>query len=225
MGEAQTGPLIEHFEREVLTPAAEGHDRPARQSRSSPSPISRRDCSLTRPARRAGHRIPLLNQVMVLADPATARKRTVDHALQYLSSASGELLDVARQDLAAMDAWRDLVQSSRQDFDARYRNEFLNGEGFRRFDEAREPVARPARTARRRPRLRDGAVGPPASVPGHSDAVEKALVRPPAVNVGETQVLEGAFRAWLDQLRAEAIRRARLAPALEARRVPDSIPA
>ena len=37
------------------------------------------------------------------------------------------------------------------------------------------------------------------------------------MNVGEAQVLEGAFRAWMDQLRAEAIRRADSPPALEAR--------
>jgi hypothetical protein len=156
----------------------------------------------------SAHRIPLLNQVMVLSDPATARKRTVDHAIQYLSNAGGELMDVARQDLAAMDAWRSLVHVSRAEFDSRYRTEFLAGEGFRRFDEARD-------------RLLDL-----LELPGAGRAfamllwalrlpyrtvrtmIEKALVRPAAVNVGEIQVLEGAFRAWMDQLRAEAIRRA-----------------
>jgi hypothetical protein len=43
---------------------------------------------------------------------------------------------------------------------------------------------------------------------GLRSLVEKALTRPGAVNVDEAQVLEGGFRAWMDQLRAEAIRRA-----------------
>jgi hypothetical protein len=164
---------------------------------------------LADPVRRAAaYRIPLLNQVMVLADTAIARKRTVEHALQYLGNAGGELLDVARQDLAAIDGWRSLVQASRYEFDSRYRSEFLAGEGFRRFDEARD-------------RLLDLIELPGAgrffamtlwilrfpyrSVRG---MVEKALIRPAAVNVGEIQVLEGSFRAWMDALRAEAIRRA-----------------
>jgi hypothetical protein len=107
-----------------------------------------------------------------------------------------------------MDGWRHLVQASRQAFDDRYRTEFLNGEGFRRFDEARD-------------RLLDLLELPGAGrafavtlyvlrLPyrGLRSLVEKALTRPASVNVGEAQVLESAFRAWMDQLRAEAIRRA-----------------
>jgi GTP-binding protein EngB required for normal cell division len=207
MAEAQAGRIVEHFEAEVLNrlpKAASG--RPAVPVLAIPHLSADQ---LTDPVgKAAAWRIPLINQVMVLTDLATARKRTVDHALQYLSTAGGELLDVARQDLAAMDAWRSLVDGARHEFDNRYRAEFLQGEGFRRFDEARD-------------RLLDLLELPGAGrafamtlfvlrMPyrGLRSVIEKALVRPAAVNVGETQVLEGAFRAWMDHLRAEAIRRA-----------------
>jgi hypothetical protein len=207
MAEDQAGRLVEHFEAEVLNrlPKTES-GRPTTPVLAIPHLTPDQ---LADPAGKAtAWRIPLINQVMVLADPATARKRTVDHAMQYLGTSGGELLDVARQDLAAIDAWRNLVQTSRQQFDERYRTEFLNGEGFRRFDEARD-------------RLLDLLELPGAGrafamtlfilrLPyrGLRTVIEKALVRPAAVNVGEGQVLEGAFRAWMDQLRAEAIRRA-----------------
>ena len=148
----------------------------------------------------AAQRIPLLNQVIVLADPATARKRNVENSLNFLSTAGGELLDVARQDLAAMDAWRAAVEAARHDFEARYRTEFLNGDGFRRFDEARDRLL--------------NLIELPGAGRGFAlvlwvlrlpyqavrNLAEKAIVRPPAVNLSEDQVLENAFRAWLDQL-------------------------
>ena len=137
MAAAQAPRLVEHFQSEVL-------DRliPSEADRSGVPiltvPFLTADY-LADPVRKAAaYRIPLVNQVMVLGDPAVARKRSVKYAVQYLSTSGGELLDVARQDLAAIDAWRSLVQSSRMEFDTRYRNEFLAGEGFRRFDEARE---------------------------------------------------------------------------------------
>lgn len=207
MAESQAGTLVAHFAQEILsrlptTPTG----RPAVPVLAVPflSPEQLADPA----GKAAAHRIPLLNQVMVLADPTVARKRTAENALQFLSSAGGELLDVARQDLAAMDAWRALVQSSRQEFEARYRTEFLNGEGFRRFDESRD-------------RLLDLLELPGAGrafamvlwalrlpYQGVRSVFLKALTRPSAMNVGEAQVLDGAFRAWLDHLRAEAIRRA-----------------
>jgi 50S ribosome-binding GTPase len=206
MNEAQAPRIVEHFDQEILTRL------PKADSGKTGVPV------LTIPyltadqladpvGKAAAHRIPLINQVLVLADPAIARRRTVEQGLQFLSTAGGELLDVARQDLAAMDAWRDLVQAGRRDFDARYQSEFLNSEGFRRFDEARERLLNLLELP--------GAGRGFATVmwalrlPYRSlrNVVEKALTRPPAVNVGEAKVLEGAYRAWLDQLRAEAIRR------------------
>jgi hypothetical protein len=199
--------LIEHFEKEVLDrlPGASAA-RPAVPVLTVPHLAPDQ---LADPVRKAmAYRIPLINQVMVMAEPGVSRKRTVENALGYLSTAGGELLDVARQDLAAMDGWRSLVQSSRLEFDDRYRTEFLNGEGFRRFDEARERLLNLLElpgAGRAFAMVMWGLRFPYRSL---RNLIERALVRPPAVSIGEASVLDNAFRAWLDQLRAEAIRRA-----------------
>jgi GTP-binding protein EngB required for normal cell division len=207
MNPSQATQLIEHFQHEVF-------DRLHRDGAdSAPIPVLAVPYMtpdyLSDPVRKAvAYRIPLLNQVMVLGDPAVARTRTVDHAIQYLSTSGGELLDVARQDLAAIDAWQSLVQTSRYEFDRRYQSEFLAGEGFRRFDEARErllDLLELPGAGRFFAMVMWGLRLPYRAVRG---MVEKALTRPPAVSAGEVQVLERAFRAWMDELRAEAIRRA-----------------
>jgi GTP-binding protein EngB required for normal cell division len=207
MPEDRAPQLIEHFEREVLSRLPKAPTgRPGIPVLAVPHLPP---ANLADPAGKAGaYRIPLLNQVMVLADPATSRKRTVQHALEYLSTAGGELLEVARRDLAAMDAWQALVQSAREEFDARYQTEFLNGEGFRRFDEAREGLLDLLELpgAGRAFAMTLWVLRAPYR--GLRTLAEKALVRPPAVNVGEARVLDGAFRAWLDKVRAEAIHRA-----------------
>jgi GTP-binding protein EngB required for normal cell division len=207
MSESHAGHIVEHFGRDVLSRmpnAATG--RPGIPVLAVPhlSADQRADPA----GKAAAFRIPLLNQVMVLADPAIARKRTVDHALKFLSTAGGELLEVARQDLAAMDAWRALVDVSRQEFDTRYRTDFLNGEGFRRFDEARDRLLEFLELpgAGRAFAMFLWALRLPYR--GLRSLIHRALVRPPAVNIGEVPVLTNAFRAWMDQLRAEAIRRA-----------------
>jgi 50S ribosome-binding GTPase len=207
MSDGQTAHIIEHFEREVLTRLPKTDSgRPAVPVLAVPQLTA---VQLASPATQASaYRIPILNQIMVLADPALARKRTVDHALQYLSGAGGELLEVAQQDLAAIETWRALVSTSRQDFDVRYRNEFLNGEGFRRFDDARERLLNLLELPGAGRWFAMLLWGLRLPYRGLRSMIERALIRPPAVNVGETQVLQGAYRAWLDQLRAEAIRRA-----------------
>src|SRR3954470_10391823 len=92
MAEAQAPQIIDHFEREVLSRLPKlPSGRPAIPVLAVPHLPT---AQLADPAGRAGaFRIPLVNQVMVLADLATARKRTVQHALEYLSTAGGELLE------------------------------------------------------------------------------------------------------------------------------------
>jgi hypothetical protein len=207
MTEGQADRIVEHFRTEVLSRfPKDGSGLPPVPVLALPYLPSDQLADPTGKA--AAHRIPLINQVMVLADPATARKRTVDHALLYLSTAGGELLDVARQDLSAMDAWRNLVQTSRAEFDNRYKTEFLNGEGFRRFDEARERLLNLLELPGAGRAFAMALYVLRLPYRGLRSVIEKALTRPPAVNVGEAQVLDAAFRAWMDQLRAEAIRRA-----------------
>src|SRR5262249_22151793 len=93
---------------------------------------------LADPARMAGrYRIPLLNQVLVLGRPAaTARLRNVTGAAGFLVQTHQNLLAVARQDMAALQTWREVVQAGRVEFDLRYRREYLTGSKFHHFDEA-----------------------------------------------------------------------------------------
>src|SRR5262249_14848878 len=85
----------------------------------------------------AAYRIPLLNQLGVLTEsPADARRRTARGALRYLKAHLAELLAAARQDMSALEAWQEAVQTGQLEFDTRYRREYLTSEKFRSFDEA-----------------------------------------------------------------------------------------
>ena len=209
MREADAPALIGHFQHEVLgrLPRDPSGHAPSVPVLAVPFLTAEQ---LADPVKNAGrYRIPLLNQVAVLLDPPrAARQRTVRNALRYLGNASEQLLEVARLDLAALDSWRSLVQTGQVEFDTRYRREYLTGEKFRRFDEARQRmldlldlpgagrvVSGILWLVRTPYRLLRGYLG-------------KALARPEAVNLPEREVLDGALRAWLDQLRTEAIRRA-----------------
>lgn len=206
MNEGQASAVIQHFTGEVLGRL------PAGPSGRPPVPVLAvpylKPEQLADPFSKAvAYRIPLINQVLVLADPETARRRSVETALLFLSGAHSDLLKTARQDLAAIDGWKGLVESGQRDFELRYRTEFLNGEGFRRFDEARDRLLELLEL--------------PGAARGWGmvlhflrlpyrvvrNLVAKAVVRPAAGPQGESTVLENAFRAWIDQLRAEAIRR------------------
>jgi hypothetical protein len=154
-------------------------------------------------------RIDLLNQVAVLGNPpAEARKRAVSGAMNYLVSAEERLLAAAREDLAALQGWRDAVQRGQVDFDDRYFNEYLSGAHFHRFDEALVRlldllelpgigrVIGGALWVLRTPyRLMRG-------------LVNKALSRPASASVPEEQALREGLSAWLDVLRREALQRA-----------------
>jgi GTP-binding protein EngB required for normal cell division len=157
----------------------------------------------------AKYRVALLNQILVQCESAeAARNRTVANAARYLAAAGDGLLDVARRDLAEFDAWKAAVRTGRLGFEDRYRNEYLAGERFRRFDHYRD-------------RLVDLLELPGAGrVVGNvlwvlrfpyrwtRDTVSGLLVRPDMLNLSERTVLDAALVGWLDGLRAEAVRRA-----------------
>jgi len=85
----------------------------------------------------AKYRIPLLNQVAVLGHPPQiARRRTVLGAAEYLKRNATALLDVARAEVLALEAWQHLVRQGQEEFDARYSREYLSSEKYRGFDEA-----------------------------------------------------------------------------------------
>jgi hypothetical protein len=114
---------------------------------------------------------------------------------------------VARDDVSALEDWRELVFWGRDEFVARYRREYLTSEKFRRFDDALvrliellelpgagKVVSTTLWVVRTPYRLLKG-------------AVNKALSRPTSPSMPEHQVLGAALAAWLDQLRAESLRR------------------
>ena len=208
MREAIASDLVAHFQTDVLGKLPKtSMGKPTVPVVAIPFLTSEQ---LADPAKNAAKfRIPLLNQVLVLIDPpAHARKRSVEASIKFLNSAADGLLEVARQDLAALDSWQNLVHTAQAEFDNRYRREFLSGERFRRFDDASEQLMALLELpgagqfvsivlwAIRTPyRMLRGFMG-------------KSLSRPDAVNLPENDVLEGAMRAWLDTLRAESLRRA-----------------
>jgi len=208
MREAVAGELVAHFQAEVLGRL------PKTEQGSSAIPVLAipflTSEQLADPVKHAGrYRIPLLNQVLAMAEPVdVTRRRSVAAALRFLNTAGDGLLDVARQDLGALDAWRNLVASGQDEFANRYRREFLNGERFRRFDDTRDQLMQLLELP--------GA--------GRLVSVVFSVLRAPyrwlrgfmarslngseSVNLPEDQVLDSSMRAWLDLLRADALRRA-----------------
>jgi hypothetical protein len=206
--EADAAAMADHFKTEVLgqLPTAGGEIPPvpvvvlpqlSSEARTDPA------------GQGAKYRVQLLNQLLALCPSAAdARQRTVTNAVRYLETAGHGLLDVARKDLAEIDAWRAAVAAGRAGFEQRYRNEFLGGEPFRRFDRTREQVLEMLELT-----------GPGKAVStvlfylrwpytAVRDLVVKSLARPLPPNQSEEAVCSAALAAWLDGLQAEALRRA-----------------
>jgi hypothetical protein len=165
---------------------------------------------LADPVRLAGkYRIPLLNQVAVLGQATSAtRERTVQAARHFLKNGQENLLGVARDDLAALASWRNLVRSGQAEFETRYRREYLTSERFRRFDEALvkllELLELPgvgkyvsgALTVLRTPyRLVKGWLA-------------RTWQRPDTPGLPEKKVLDAGFTGWMDYLRTQTTRHA-----------------
>ena len=145
MREADAPALIEHFKKEVL---AKLHGRVL--SVLAVPFLSKAE--LADPARMAGrYRIPLLNQVAVLGRPGRGpaaqrrRRRQLPDAHTQQS-----LLAVARQDLAALQTWREIVLAGQTEFDLRYRREYLQRLEVPPLRRGAGAADRPAGTARRR---------------------------------------------------------------------------
>jgi hypothetical protein len=203
MKEADAPGLVAHFQREVLGQLPPG------AVACLPIPALTPE-QLADPVGQASRfRVPLLNQVAVLGEPAVAaRRRTVRWAAQYLLAAQERLLGAVREDLAALQAWREVVHAGQVEFDRRYRREYLTSEKFRRFDEALvrlldllelpgigRAVSNTLWVLRTPYRLVKG-------------LVVKALSRPEGASLPEQPVLEQALAGWLDLLRKETARRA-----------------
>jgi hypothetical protein len=202
MREEDAPALVAHFQKEVVA------RMPAGVVGTLAIPFLKPE-QLAEPARSASrYRIPLINQVAVLANPPqTARLRTAYGAVRYLTQNQERLLSVARQDLDALQTWQGFVQAGRSEFDQRYTREYLNSEKFRGFDEAlvrlMELLELPGVG-----RIISGTLWvlrtPYRWLKG---LAMKVMRRPEAAGRPEQPVLEDAYNGWIDLLRKEAARR------------------
>lgn len=205
--------FIEHFRQEILggLPKLPTGDLPAVPVVALPqmTMAERTDPS----GAGAKYRIPLLNQILVQCETdEAARVRTVTNAAQYLTTAGTGLLDVARRDLAELDAWKAAVIAGKTAFEERYRREYLSGEQFRRFDmysdQLNDLLELPGAG-----RIIGGlfwALRTPYR--WLRNYVYGLLSRPDVLNLSEQTVLHDALKGWLESLHAEALRKAALHP-------------
>jgi hypothetical protein len=203
MREADAPAFVAHFQKEVL-------GRLGGQAVGCLTIPQLTPAQLADPVQHASqYRIPLLNQVSVLGSPPeTARRRSVCSAATFLLSAQNELLQPAKADLAALEGWRNLVQTGQIEFDTRYRREYLTTERFHRFDEALvrllqllelPGIGKILGTAlyivRTPYRLLKG-------------LFNRALQRPQTPGMPERPMLEESMKGWIDLLRRESAQRA-----------------
>ncbi|HSQ57633.1 MAG TPA: GTPase, partial [Gemmata sp.] len=207
--EADAATLIDHFRHEILgrLPRLPDGSAPAVPVIAFPQmPESER---MDPSGAGARHRVNLLNQVLMLCESENAvRARTVGNAAHYLQTAGEGLLDVARRDLAEFDAWKSTVMSGKIEFEDRYRNEFLSGEQFRRFDRYRDEMMELLELPGAG-RALSGFIWL-ARMPYRwtRNYVAGLMVRPEVSNLSEKIVLTASLAGWLDKLQAEALRRA-----------------
>lgn len=202
MKEPDVPVFLQHFQSSVLT------QMPGKAVACIAVPHLSRE-QLVDPLRLANAwRIPLVNQINVLAEPAeTARRRSVLAAMNFLKSGEHVLLGVARQDLEALDTWRRIVQEGRTEFDTRYRREFLSGERLHRFDEALVKLLELMELPGVGRYLSSALNVLQTPIKWIRGFFNKALMRPQARPMPERPVLEGAVAGWIDLLRKEAARK------------------
>ena len=203
MREADAPAFLAHFQREVL-------DRMPAAAVAALAVPQLTHAQLADPSRNAPtYRVPILNQILVLGEPNLgARQRTVRSATSYLVSCQQHLVSVARDDLLALDGWRQLVREGQNEFEARYRREFLTGERFHRFDEA---------LIRLLELLELPGIGRVASIAMDvlrwpwtwgKKLFEGAFSRPEATAMPEREVLDAGLSGWIDHLRKESLKKA-----------------
>lgn len=210
MREADAPAFVTHFQREVL----DRMPAPAVATLTVPHLTPEQ---VVDPNRKAPmYRVPIVNQIFVLGEPIkNARQRTVRSAATYLQQYQDHLLSVARDDLLALESWRNLVKEGQNEFDSRYRREYLTTERFKRFDEA---------LVRLLELLELPGVGRFASKT--LDVLRlpytltkklfmSAFARPDMASMPERQILDAALEGWIDQMRKEAARKAASHPLWE----------
>jgi hypothetical protein len=210
--ETDAAALTDHFRQEILgkLPAATGDipSIPVAVIPHIPPEVRKDPCGLG-----MKFRVPLVNHLLALTPTvADGRRRTVANAVKFLESAGAGLLDVARRDLAELDHWRDLVQAGRNEFEHRYRTEYLAGEAFRRFDRTREQVVQMLELPGPGKFLSAALALIRKPYEYLREFVTKTVTRPSPPNLSEQAVCSSAMDAWLAKLQAEALRRGAVHP-------------
>ena len=157
--------------------------------------------------RAARFRIPIINQVAVLAGrPEITRKIGVHNAWRSLTRRQDRLLAVGREDVEALDTWHRLVQEGEAEFATRYRKEYLSSERFRRFDEALVRLLEMLELPKVGRFISQG-----MNLLRMPYTFVKGFVKkdqPVASGVlAEKPVLDAAYRGWIDGLRREVAAR------------------
>lgn len=209
MKEADATTLTDHFRREVLGRLPKLPDGSVPQVPVLPIPNLTAEERADPGGAGMRYRVALLNQILVMCeDEAGTRKRTVANAVHYLSTAATGLLDVARRDLAEFDAWKTAVYAGKADFENRYRQEFLQGEPFRRFEQTREQIMDMLEVPGAGRFMSTALWGLRTPYRMARNYISGLLARPSLVQLNERTVLDTDLDAWLDQLQTEARKRA-----------------
>jgi energy-coupling factor transporter ATP-binding protein EcfA2 len=197
MREADVPAFVAHFKKEIAS------KMPGPPLACLTIPQLTRE-QLADPIRKAAqYRIPILNQLAVIADPVEkCRERTVRAALAFLKDGQPRFLRVARQDLDALEHWQRTVRDGQTEFESRYEHEFLTSEKFRRFDEA---------LLRLLDLLELPGVGKVLGTTMYVLATPYRWLKGmfgkpqiPSKEVAEKPVLDSALQGWVDAMRKEA---------------------
>ncbi len=206
MKEADAPALVDHFRKAVVGAMPDGLGRGVVGVLPIPYLTAKQLGDFSSEARL--YRIPLLNQVAVLGHPAaTARRRSVLGAAGFLSRNVQRLLEVAREDVRAMEAWSGIVRQGQEEFGQRYQREYLATEKYRGFDEALLRLMQLLEL----PGFGQIVSGTLALVrlpfQWLGGLLSKAMSRPEVPARPEQPILDEALAGWLDGLRKEALRR------------------
>jgi hypothetical protein len=135
--------------------------------------------------------------------PLKTRQEVVRHEVEYLESSEESLLSLARQDLQALETWREVVQKGEQEFTTRYVKEHLTGEQFPRFNEALVRLIQLMELPGWGQLVSKTLWAVRLPYRWLKDLVSKAASAAPSAKLPEEPVLTAGFDSWLNLLRRE----------------------
>jgi GTP-binding protein EngB required for normal cell division len=213
MRPSEVEPLLAHFRQEVLGRIAADNPKLPRMAALLAVPHLKPEELADPLGRAASYRIPIINQIKVIAEPPeSARKRVIRSSTHFLRTQGESLLQAARNDLRAVEGWCQAVQAGQDEFIDRLQREHLATKKFPRFDEAMERLMESLELP-----------GPGKLISGlfwllrtpytvARSLLARIMARPEGLQLPEREVLDAGFQAWIDRLRATALRQANTHP-------------